>query len=156
MQRHQSNVCQERRDTGGTREWSLDTCHVWCVRSLDSCTASDNNLSFCLCDWSTRDTRDLHCPALFLVQTFLYKLQSGGSGDLTNQNVRGEGGGQILSWVELKPGGHRLYWLWRFHPPAHTLREGDTKGQKHSRSHDQYDSWITRLGQPDCRSQLFS
>ena len=56
-------------------------------------------------------------------------------------------------WVE--PGGHRLYWLWRFHPPQHTLREGDTKGQKHSRSHDQYDSWITRLGLPGYLSIIF-
>ena len=48
----------------GTRDRSLDTrldtlCghagHV-CVRSLYSWTASDNNLSFCLCDWTTRDT----------------------------------------------------------------------------------------------------
>ena len=31
-------------------------------------------------------------------------------------------------------------------PPPHTLREGDTKGQRHSRSQDHYDSCITRLG----------
>ena len=74
-----------------------DTCGHLCVRSLDSCRTSDSNLSFCLCDWSTRDTRDHHCQGLFLVQTFLSPLNqtsSGGGGDLTNQNLRGEGGGR--------------------------------------------------------------
>ena len=99
-------MCVRRHGTarqGDTRQGDTERGRHVCVRSLDSWTASDNNLSFCLCDWSTRDTRetrDLHCPPLFLAQTFLHKLQSGG-GDLTYQNVRGEGGGQILScWTK--------------------------------------------------------
>ena len=82
---------------------------VWvhvCVRSLDSCTESDNNLSFCLCDWSTLDTRDHHCPGLFLVQTFLFSQQTTWWWLVVTLPIRmwglREGGGQILSWTNLE------------------------------------------------------
>ena len=85
---------------------------VWvhvCVRSLDSCTESDNHLSFCLCDWSTRDTRDHHCPGLFLVQTFLFSQQTTWWLVVTLpirmwglREREGEERGQILSWTNLE------------------------------------------------------